>query len=1005
MHRIIKTIPLLFILFFSISTFAQKERIIDKDRERDTTKLIDRIKEIPQVVVKKSNKEFTLKGKITDKITKEGLIGVNIFVEGDALKGTVTDFDGNYILKVNEGDEVIFRYIGYADQKLKALGDQEYNMGLEEEGTKLNEVVISVGRKSEKILDAPASIVSVDATAIKNKAGTGITDYIKNSAGVQVMRTGVQGGQPSVRGFAGYFTSDVMSLTDSRIAKLPNTGLNMYQMMTTTDEDIERIEILKGPAAALYGPNANNGVIHIITKSPLKTQETKFWTSIGFRVKIKDTLLDINRDSPKFDYDKLSKRTLFGFGFYHSDTMHVKNPNLKMGFKVSGKFFTGHDWRYSDVGDPDNVIRFTASADSIYYERPDGSFDPNGVGGEVKNERDEKILNGQVDARYEIQVKEDINIVVAGGVNVSNGIIPSPIGAIQNKNWTYSWIQARFTWKKLFVQAYMNGNNSRGSYFVPIGGAYVDKSHMYSVQIQHSYDFKKRINLVYGFDAFFTRPDTRGTLNGKFEDKDNIDEYGVYLQGEYKLHPRFSTIVATRLDYNTAVKKVLFSPKVAIVYKPATGHNLRFTFNRAFKNPASAAYYVDVVQGRIPQGIEVRNVGTPKGGFTYNYNANVNYGGQVLPQFLSPYGTAGLPHDVGDASFNAQAWSGILGAINSQFGAQANILDNPILTPIINLVVNTIVPQTIPNNIPQVVNNLNTSKQVFETNNDKWKNTKDVKGLVPTTTYTYELGYKGVIAKIMGLQIDVYRTDFKNYLAPVQLLTPAVMFDPNVLMDYLAPLISQNLDNNPLVKGVMTLFLDNSEKFGGNNNGTPTDEFVKLIRRAVENLPIGVITPKEAGGPNLLFVTRNIGDLHVYGVDFNTNFYLPKGITINANYGFVDKDSVRVDDSPTGYVALNSPKHRVNVGINYFSEKIGLNVGTKFNWSAGYPVLSGNFAGRVKPTHDMDLDISYSPQFKSMKDHYNFTLSISNIYNKKQQYFVGSPTIGLMGIMKMTYTL
>jgi hypothetical protein len=93
----------------------------------------------------------------------------------------------------------------------------------------------------------------------------------------------------------------------------------------------------------------------------------------------------------------------------------------------------------------------------------------------------------------------------------------------------------------------------------------------------------------------------------------------------------------------------------------------------------------------------------------------------------------------------------------------------------------------------------------------------------------------------------------------------------------------------------------------------------------------------------------------------------------------------------------------VNVGLNYFAEKIGLNVGVKFNWSAGYPVLSGNFIGRVNPTHDMDIDISYTPAF--FHNHYNVTVSISNLYNKQQQYFVGSPVMGLMGICKMTYTL
>lgn len=984
-------------LLCSISAFAQKEK--------NEEKLKDKIKELPQVVVRKSNREFTIKGTIIDKITKEPLIGVNIFIETDKLKGTVTDFDGNYELKANEGDVIVFTYMGMKDDKFTVSGNQTYNLPMEAEGNVMDEIVVSVGRKKEKALDAPASIVSVDAAAIKTKAGLGITDYIKNVAGVQIMQTGVQGGQPSVRGFSGYFSSDVMSLTDNRVAKLPNTGLNMFQMMTTTDADIERIEVLKGPAAALYGPNANQGVIHIITKSPLKYQEVKFWTSIGARVRLKDTLPDINRNDPKFDYKKLTQRMLFTAGFFVADTIHSKNPNVKMGLKVSGQFFTGHDWRYSDIYEPTTIIKFRASSDSVYYERPDGTNDPSGKGVPIRAPRDEKILNGQTDARFDVQIKEDINLVFAGGVNVSNGIIPSPIGAMQNKNWTYSWAQMRFTWKNLFAQVYMNGNNSRQTYFVPVGGQYIDKSHMYSVQIQNSHElYKKRINLIYGFDAFFTRPNTEGTLNGKYENKDNIDEYGVYLQGDYAIHPRFSLIVATRLDYNTAVKKLLFSPKVAVVYKPGTGHNLRFTFNRAFKNPASAAYFVDVKQADIPDGIQVRNVGTPPTGFNYNFNANPNYGGEVLPQYLSPYGTTGMYHDVNDHAFTTTGWNGILTAIRGQFSGRADIDPNSPLLPIINMVVNNIIPQTIPNTIDQVVKNLNTREQLFQDNNGQWKKTQNISKLKPTTTYTYELGYKGVIGKMLGLQIDLYRTDFKDYLAPVTLLTPAVMFDDNQLMSYLAPKIIQNYDNlDPLVKLAMNSFLDQSAKFGGNNNGTASDEFVNLIRQAVQNLPIGVITPKEAGGPNMLLVTRNVGNVTVYGIDFNSNLYLPKGISVMANYSFVDKDSVKVESAPLGYIALNAPKHRVNVGVNYNAEKIGFNIGLKFKWSAGFPVLSGNYMGRVKATHDMDLDVSYTPKF--LKDHFNVTVSISNLYNRKQQYFLGAPYMGTMGVCKFSYTL
>jgi len=226
-----KLTSLLIFISFSISSFAQKIH-----KEKDTTRLIDKINEIPSVFVRKSNKEFTIKGKVIDKITNESLIGVNIFVETDKLRGTVTDFDGNYELKANEGDVIVFTYLGLKDSKHTVTGNETLNLNMEEEGNVMDEIVVSVGRKKEKALDAPASIVSVEAAAIKNKAGLGISEYIRNSSGVQVMKTGVGGGQPSVRGFAGYFSSDVMSLTDTRVAKLPNTGLNMYQMMTISKE-------------------------------------------------------------------------------------------------------------------------------------------------------------------------------------------------------------------------------------------------------------------------------------------------------------------------------------------------------------------------------------------------------------------------------------------------------------------------------------------------------------------------------------------------------------------------------------------------------------------------------------------------------------------------------------------------------------------------------------------------------------------------------------------------
>lgn len=66
-------------------------------------------------------------------------------------------------------------------------------------------------------------------------------------------------------------------------------------------------------------------------------------------------------------------------------------------------------------------------------------------------------------------------------------------------------------------------------------------------------------NFTYGFDALLTRPDTRNTINGSFEDDDNIDEYGVYLQSETELSPRLKFISALRADKHSRLITWSFS--------------------------------------------------------------------------------------------------------------------------------------------------------------------------------------------------------------------------------------------------------------------------------------------------------------------------------------------------------------------------------------------------------------------------------------------------------------
>ncbi|MCO5230892.1 MAG: TonB-dependent receptor [Chitinophagales bacterium] len=948
-------------------------------------------------------KDYTVKGYITDAENGDELIGVNVFVEGQKVKGTISDYNGFYSLSLNDSAVLVFKFLGYKDVVKMVNSDLEFNLKLEPEGIELNTVVVSASRKQEKILDAPSSISVINSEVISNKAGVSTLDYLKNVSGVHINKSGIQGGNPSVRGFNGYYSNDLMTLVDNRIASLPSLRLNAYSMIPTDNDDIARMEVLRGPASALYGPNTINGVVHIITKSPIDEQETKVTLSLGARSFIADTLISKNNPNPRFDNEELTSRAIYAISFRHADTIRTtRKRGVKMGYKISAKSFQGLDWKYSDPNEPINIVRYLPTADGPKYLNRDGSIDPKGKGQEVPNRRNEEIKKYSADARMDFRFKKDVDFVLSGGFNDYSGVDMTPIGAMQNKHWKYYYTQARVTWKRLFAQAYMNGNNAGDTYYVPTGGIYIDKSKFYGTQIQHSTEIKKRLNLIYGADAFFYRPNTEYTLHGNYEDQDNITEVGTYLQATYNLHPRVQFLAASRMDYGTQLEKLTISPRAAFIYKPGTGQNLRFVFNKAYRTAGPSAYFADVSQATIPVDIPVRAWGTPNSGFQYSFENNPYYGGQNLPQFRSPYSEdRNAYYNVGDPNFNNIGWQGILSAIKQQFVTQfPNMPDLPIIDEIIDKLIADLTPATIPSSVNQVVRDLNSTTKTFVESD--WTNIRDIQGLKPMTAYNYEIGYKGIVAKMLSLSVDIYRTDFKNYVAPVTFVTPAVMFDSDALLNYVGPEISQRFNdkNNAIYKTLLTALLDKNSKFGGNSNGTGEDELLALFKTAVSNLPIGIITPKQSNGPEMLLVTRNIGDISLYGMDLGLTAFLSPDLNIQANYSFVNKDSIEVPGAQYGYVALNAPKHKVNAGVNYHIKKIGLNIGTRFQWMAGFPVNSGNFTGRVKPYHDIDLDLSWTPTFH---DKLNITLSVQNLYKNEHQFFIGSPVIGSMAILRLGY--
>jgi iron complex outermembrane receptor protein len=137
-----------------------------------------------------------------------------------------------------------------------------------------------------------------------------------------VQQGGIAQSNIVARGFNNAFYGSMLMLQDYRFAGVPSLRVNVPFLFTGTNEDIERMEVLLGPASALYGPNSANGVLHVITKSPFNSQGTTVSIDGG-------------------------ERSILRAGLRHAGA-----TGEKFAYKLSGELMRGNDWEYRDPAEP-----------------------------------------------------------------------------------------------------------------------------------------------------------------------------------------------------------------------------------------------------------------------------------------------------------------------------------------------------------------------------------------------------------------------------------------------------------------------------------------------------------------------------------------------------------------------------------------------------------------------------------------------------------------------------
>ena len=156
-----------------------------------------------------------------------------------------------------------FPGVALADSVLEATDDLT-QLPLED---LMNLTVTSVSKKEQRLASAATAIYIVTGEEIRRSGVTSIPEALRLAPGVQVARIDANKWAVSIRGFNGRFANKLLVLMDGRSIYTPLFSGVFWEAQDTVLEDVDRIEVIRGPGAALWGANAVNGVINIITRS------------------------------------------------------------------------------------------------------------------------------------------------------------------------------------------------------------------------------------------------------------------------------------------------------------------------------------------------------------------------------------------------------------------------------------------------------------------------------------------------------------------------------------------------------------------------------------------------------------------------------------------------------------------------------------------------------------------------------------------------------------------
>ncbi len=298
---------------------------------------------IPSIMIGQS----TVNGTVTEQSTSQPLPGVNVIIKGTS-QGTATDFDGIYQITINNGDIIVFSYVGFVSQEITFNGQSTIDVQLIEDASQLDEIVL-IGYGSTTKQDATGAVEKVGVEEFNRGAIVSPEQLlIGKSAGVRITPgSGApgQGAEIRIRG------GSSLSATNSPLIVVDGLPLDVNGVQGVRNplnainpEDIQDFVILKDASAtAIYGSRASNGVILITTKKGHRNSPLKVEYDLKFAIQKATDFVDVlNADefraiaetAPNFNPAFMGNAdTNWQDAIYQTATQAIHNVTVSKGYE------------------------------------------------------------------------------------------------------------------------------------------------------------------------------------------------------------------------------------------------------------------------------------------------------------------------------------------------------------------------------------------------------------------------------------------------------------------------------------------------------------------------------------------------------------------------------------------------------------------------------------------------------------------------------------------------